>query len=224
MRHRISCAVTIAVASLVLLAISTPGILAGPPLVCFPFQIGNARSLPWSSGDWNSPKADYDTRRLADDTLMLLGDETPVIVRMETIRRATLYGRQNLGAARELLARVKARALKDEKGRGNGLHLFDYGYLLETYRQASLLQDDKEVAGESGYARVVDAIALRGSDPQMEFAAALITVWPRKEVYQQHLRKSVAGAAGDALLADNLVSHFPDQSSSLKTQRAGVAR
>jgi hypothetical protein len=219
---------TIAVVSLVLLAGSVPDSLAGTPLTCFPFDIGSARSLPWSTGtnrsDWNTPKADYDTRRLADDTIGLLGDRMPVIVRMETIRRAALYGRQNPAAAQDLLAKVKARALTGEKGKGNALYLFDYGYLLETYNQVSLFQGDKKGAGEHGYSHVLEAIALRGGDPEMEFAAALITVWPRQESHQEHFRKAVAGAAGDALLSDNLISHFPDRTASLKELRAGLPR
>jgi hypothetical protein len=232
MKHRISCAMTAAFAGLVLVAVSVPGLLAGPPLTCFPFQIGDARSLPWSTSanqrDWNAPMSDYDTRRLADDTLMLLGEQTPVIVRMETIRRAALYGLKDAAAAQELLARLKARALKNEKGKGNALYLFDYGYLAETYKQASLHQGDKKgfssSSGENGYARVLEALALRGNDPEMEFAAALITVWPRQERHQEHFRKAVTGAAGDALLTDNLVSHFPDRGASLTELRASVSR
>jgi len=64
--------------------------------------LDDTKSLPWTAStnpkDWNTRKADYDTRRLADDTLALLSDQTPVIARMETLRRAALYGRKNAAA------------------------------------------------------------------------------------------------------------------------------
>ena len=60
---------------------------AGPPLLCHPFDIGGAASLPWGKG-WNVADRQYDTRRLSADTLGLLGAQTPVIARMETLRRA----------------------------------------------------------------------------------------------------------------------------------------
>src|SRR5215467_5360912 len=65
--------------------------MAGPPLICHPFEIGNARSLPWGGTDWRAVKHDYEINHLVGDTLALLRPETTVIVRMETIRRATVY-------------------------------------------------------------------------------------------------------------------------------------
>ena len=45
-----------------------PVVLAGPPLICHPFEIGNAKSLPWSGSDWNlSGNERYDTKALAQD-------------------------------------------------------------------------------------------------------------------------------------------------------------
>src|SRR5205085_9746344 len=65
---------------------------AGPPLICHPFEIANAQSLPWSNpSEWRAVKGDYDLNRLVNDTLALLTPNTPVIVRMETMRRATVY-------------------------------------------------------------------------------------------------------------------------------------
>ncbi len=43
---------------------------AGPPLICHSFDIGQARSLPWVSHNWNlSGGENYDTKNLASDTL-----------------------------------------------------------------------------------------------------------------------------------------------------------
>jgi len=59
-----------------------------------------------------------------------------------------------------------------------------------------------------GYAMVKKAIALRGDDPQMEFAAALITLSGPRDEHAQHAQKAIAGAKMDALLAENLARHF----------------
>src|SRR5207302_10108101 len=84
---------------------------AGPPLICHAFEIGQAKSLPLASRSWNlSGSENYDTRNLAKDTLEILVPDTPVLVRMETLRRATLYARKDTVAAKELLALLYARA------------------------------------------------------------------------------------------------------------------
>src|SRR5437867_13087151 len=84
---------------------------AGPPLICHAIEIGNAKSLPWTSHNWNlSGGETYDTKNLVRDTLDILGPNIPVLVRMETLRRATLYAGQDPVAAKELLAKLHARA------------------------------------------------------------------------------------------------------------------
>ena len=92
-----------------------PLALAGPPLICHAFEIGQAKSLPLASNSWNLSGAEnYDTKNLASDTLEILKPDTPVLVRMETLRRATLYGRKDPLAAKELLTRLHARATSAE--------------------------------------------------------------------------------------------------------------
>src|SRR5260370_344527 len=67
---------------------------AGPPLICHTIEIGQAKSLPWISHDWNlSGGENYDTKNLVRETLDILGPDTPVLVRMETLRRPPLYAR-----------------------------------------------------------------------------------------------------------------------------------
>ncbi len=68
--------------------------------------------------------------------------------------------------------------------------------------------DANPASGVDGYALVKKAIALRGDDPQMEFAAALITLSGPREEHAQHAQKAIAGAKADALLAQNLATHF----------------
>src|ERR1700674_5165871 len=190
---------------------------AGPPLICHTIEIGQAKSLPWISHNWNlSGSENYDTKNLVRDTLEILGPNTPVLVRMETIRRATLYARKDPLVAKELLARLHSRATSAESsGHPDALAWFDVGYLAETYKQwigqkwMRVSNDEQNpAAGVDGYALVKKAIGLRGSDPQMEFAAALITLSGPQEEHRQHARKATAGAKTDPLLAQNLATPF----------------
>jgi len=194
---------------------------AGPPLVCHPFDIGGAKSLPWTSNTWNlSGKEDYDLSRLADDTLALLNSTTPVVVRMETLRRAALYARQDRFVQKELLMKLKSRAVDAEaKGHPDALAWFDAGYFVETLKQANMtfrngvepVYASNAATNIDGYAWVCKALRLRGDDPEMEFAAAIITSFPRQKSHDEHLRRAVAGATEGSLLARNLVLHYGDR-------------
>ena len=222
---------TVAIATLLLL----PQIArAGTPLICSPFDIGNAKSLPMGRNA-SDTKTDYDLSGLVADTEALLAPDTPVIVRMETIRRATLYAQRDGKVAKDLLEALKARAASDTvKGQADALAWFDLGYLVETYKQANMtwkkLPDGKydpvyqptAASGIDGYAYVLKAINLRGDDPEMEFAAAVITVWPRQKSYDAHLRRALAGANDGSLLARNLVTHFGQQASTIAELRSQV--
>ena len=195
---------------------------AGPPLICHTFEIGNAKSLPWISHSWNlSGGEDYDVKNLVRDTLDILGPDTPVLVRMETLRRATLYARKDPLVAKELLAKLHARATAAESsGHPDALAWFDVGYLAETYKQwigqnwMRVSKDEQNpAAGVDGYALVKKALALRGlsqngNDAQMEFAAALITLSGPRDAHREHAQKAIAGAKNDPLLAQNLATHF----------------
>lgn len=204
-----------------LLVIVTPAV-AGPPLICHAVDIGTASSLPWTSSGWNlSGQETYDVSHLVPDTLALLAPSTPVLVRMETLRRATLYAQKRTAVATELLMRLEARTRENPK---DALAAFDFGYLAEIYKQANWLQQHTDWlkasgGGETaranvamkidGYEWVRKAIALRGSDPQMEFAAALMTTDTARSEHDRHLQNAMAGAKADAMLARNLASRFP---------------
>src|SRR5580692_1565276 len=110
---------------------------AGPPLICHTLDIGNAKSLPWTDHIWNfTGNESYNLKSLVPDTLAILDSGAPVLVRMETLRRATLYARQNPQIAKELLTKLVARATASENaGRPDALALFDAGYLAECYKQ-----------------------------------------------------------------------------------------
>jgi hypothetical protein len=147
--------------------------VAGPPLLCHPFDIGTARSLPAGTGDWRATDPAYDVTHLVDDTLALLGPETPVIVRMETLRRATIYAADHPQIAAALLARLRDRAQVPRADAG--LAVFDFGYLVETYRQAAPIfkRAIADIGDVNGYQLVLKARALH-SDAAMDYAAQLI--------------------------------------------------
>jgi hypothetical protein len=176
--------------------------LAGTPLVCFPFDIGNARSLPIAHTGYGAPDPKYDASQLVGDTIDLLAARTPVIVRMETIRRAALYARAYPGRATELYDALQQRARVSSPDGPNAV--FDFGYLVETYRQAGV----KVGNDVDGYVWIQKAIALT-NDPQMEFAAALVTAWPKRSTHPDHVRKATAAAPNDQLLNRNLADHVP---------------
>jgi hypothetical protein len=184
---------------------------AGPPLICHPIEIGQAKSLPWI--DWNQKgTGGYDLKNLTRDTLAILDLSAPVLLRMETLRRATIYARQDPQVAKELLTRLQARAATStDSGLSEALAWFDVGYLIETYQQWIGKAEPNPAAGLDGYAWVKKAVRLRGQDPEMEFAAALITLTGPESDHREHARKAMAGAGNDPLLAQNLASDFHSQ-------------
>ena len=186
--------------------------LAGPPLLCHPFDIGSAASLPWSgSSSWFDGKADYRLGNLVGDTDALLGPSTPVVVRMETLRRAAIYASRDPQVASALLERLAAKAQNSK----TALALMDVAYATEALRQIT------QIGGVTGYKDRVPAIAdlVRDRDgwqqmkaslaaapdnPGLEFAAALIAAGKDRGAYADHARKARAGAQKDALIARNL--------------------
>ena len=184
---------------------------AGPPLICHPIEIGQAKSLPWVEFNHRG-STDYDLKNLSRDTLAILDSHAPVLVRMETLRRATIYARQDPQVAKELITRLQARAAKSDVARhSDALAWFDVGYLAEAYKQWMGKGEPNPAAGLDGYNLVRKAISLRGSDPEMEFAAALITLPSPDSVHRNHVQKAMEGAKNDSLLAQNLASTFNNE-------------
>ena len=198
------------------LAISTVAVLlgfttfaqAGPPLICHPIEIGEAKSLPWVEFN-HKGISNYDLKNLSRDTMAILNSPTPVLVRMETLRRATIFARQDPRAARELITRLQERAANsDAAGHPDALAWFDVGYVAEAYKQWLGKGEPNPAAGLDGYSLVRKAISLRGSDPEMEFAAALITLSGPENAHRDHVQKAIAGAKKNSLLAQNLAAYF----------------
>ena len=211
-----------------LLALLPAAAQAGPPLICFPMSIGEARSLAWGSGSgWNTPRPDYDRARLAEDTLALLGPETPVLVRMETLRRAAIYASSDSAAAKRLFDALRGRVAHASGGKADPLAQFDLGYAVEAYRQTRPMRGSVLAAdpSEDGYALVRQALAARGPDAEMEYAAALITCdRDRRSLSDKHLQAALTGTREGSLLSRTLAAHQPLWGDRIQGFRAAAAR
>jgi len=198
---------------LAVLALAMPA-LAGPPFVCHPFEIESAESLPWgASNNFMAMRDDYDFHRVVLDTEKLLTPSTPTLVRMETLRRASLYASRDRTVAEQLLAMLMGRVTAAEKaGHPDALALFDAGYIVESLSE--LEQFGIHMKAFAGLERVLAGVtypfesrplleksaALRPGDASIEFALALLSPADRTS----HLKNAQAGAKQDQLLASNL--------------------
>jgi len=132
------------------------------------------------SSEWSQPRADYDVAHLTADTTALLVPATPVVARMETLRRAVIYASLDKAAAAQLLSRLTERA------RINDAYAWlDAAYLTEAMRQIGRLgqsaafRDSAPWVAElvrivDGLAMIDKALLLKPDDAGLEFAAALI--------------------------------------------------
>jgi hypothetical protein len=190
---------------------ATPA-LAGPPLICFPFQVDGGKLIAWGTGSgWNTPDRSYDIKRLIADTDAVLTSDAPVLTRMENMRRATIYAMRDPHIAEELLKTVIARALATTT---DSRAWFDAGYLIESYKQAGHLRDNRkpelnawaavdETIRIDGYNWVKKAMAMTAPSAEMEFAASLMT---QGTVASAHRAKAVAAAPKGSLVARNIAA------------------
>jgi hypothetical protein len=188
---------------------------AGPLLICHPFVTDGAPSLPWSGGpDWHAPDRHYDVRHLTADTLALLGPDAPIVARMETLRRATIYAAGDPQASADLLRALLARTrTRSSDPRETALASFDAGYLIESYRQHFVVDKVDMLAAYErggppldGYALVAKAIALSPTDAAaMELAASLMA--PDHAASKRH-REAAAAAGPSSLVAANIRAIF----------------
>ena len=194
--------------SLVALVLVASPALAGPPLICHPFVTESGKLIAWGSGNgWNSPDRSYDIKKLVADTTDALTQDSPVLTRMENLRRATIYAMNDAAVAEQLLRALMDRALSTTN---NGSAWFDVGYLVEAYRQGEHLRADRKNAAKwaavdatirvDGYGFVKKAIAQLGPSAEMEFAASLMT---QGAVADAH-RARAAKAGPGSLVAKNL--------------------
>jgi hypothetical protein len=182
--------------------------LAGPPLLCHAFDIGDAKSLPWISHGWNlSGTESYDTKNLSADTLSILDGNSTVLVHMETLRRAALYAQRDSFAAKQLLLKLIARA---NDGNTAAIANFDAGYFAATLDQLHWINKafSNPAQGLDAYGLIKKALQARPNDAQLNFAAALVTLDGPVPQQREHAQKTIAGAHADPLLARNLSTHF----------------
>ena len=203
----------IAIAAICML---TTTAFAGPPLICHAIDIGGAKTLPPVDLNYHKGDGGYDLNNLTRDTLAILDSNAAALVRMETLRRATIYARQDPQVAKELLTRLRARASNSNSD--GALAAFDFGYLVESYKQWMGANEPNPARGIDGYAWVKQAIEKRGSDAEMEFGAALITLAGPESAHRDHVQKAMIGSKTDSLLARNLAATFRNETvSSLLT-------
>lgn len=200
------------VALFALVVLATPA-LAGPPLICHPFIAEGGKLIAWGSGNgWNSPDRSYDLKKLVADTTSAVTPDAPILTRMENLRRATIYAMRDPKIANELLKTFMDRALHTTT---NDRAWFDAGYLIETYKQAVVIRElrDPSQAGWAevdetlkvdGYNFVKKAMAMTAPNPEMEFAASLMT---RQPISAAHRAKAIAGATKGSVLAKNLAAN-----------------
>ena len=199
--------------------LSAAPVLAGPPLLCDPFDTAGAPTLPWGGDGWNQARADYDLATLGERTEALLAPETPVVVRMETLRRAAIYASRDGAVLRDLAARLETRLKRADAPGARALALFDTGYFLETLQEIDRLQDyDMPGIGEvdrvvlralltqpDGHLRIDQALALLPDEPGLRFAAALVATADGRDTDQaRHAREARVGIGRDRLIALNI--------------------
>jgi hypothetical protein len=211
----------IAAALLAVLFLFATSALAGPPLLCHSFDIGSAKSLPWISHDWNlNGRESYNLNNLVSDTVALLDADSTVLVHMETLRRATLYAQKDPIVAKRLFITLVSRSDTAAQTPNAALASFDAGYLAEAFKQYELISKSTNDPAHNvdGYALIKKAIQLRGNDPQMEFAAALVTLSGPAADQADHAQKALAGSKSDPLLEHNLSTHFISPQSETMTE------
>ena len=184
--------------------------MAGSPLGCFPYQIGDHKSLPWG-GDAFDVAKDYDPAKVVTETLVLLKTEKDTLTRMETLRRATVYLSKDRARATELLAKLSWMALDAEATENKEWAagaLFDAGFLAACYAQMGVDVGFKMGVGDGlqGWAWVEKSLRYAPDDPAKQFAAALIRCH-QKGSYESYLARAVAGAEPGSALARSIESN-----------------
>ncbi|GJM21962.1 MAG: hypothetical protein DHS20C15_18770 [Planctomycetota bacterium] len=184
-------------------ALATP--LWGPPAICHPIDIGEARSLPWGDGAFELDER-YDRATLVADTAALLDTSADLLVHMETLRRAVILttglatrydpsAREKQDDAKALVKTLTARldhALQTPspegvpEARSIGHALFDLGYAY-----AALAQAGAPLGDDDGHARLLKAARLLADDAAAQLGVVLATCGygePNAQTWQ-HLDK-----------------------------------
>jgi hypothetical protein len=200
-------------------------VILGAPMICREFEIGEARSLPWERGQ--ATKSGYDRARLVDDVAAALATETDLVVRMETLRRATMYVGKDAKLAWELVGE-RSLALLDQTASGSkeSTAWFDVAFLVACFRQSGVDLDCRAGVADKidgyGYFKMgLERARVERNDQigTIEFAAAL-AAHPAmmrgggdeaaQERYRRHLDAARNSAPPGSLLEKNLATHLAD--------------
>ena len=208
---------------LAFLAGARPALAGYVTWLIYPFDIGKAESLPWGD-DESKGRADYALANLIPDTEALLTPSTPLVVRLETLRRAVIYASRDRRMADALLLTFTERARgASESSSRDALAFLDSAFVTDALWQIGqhsnppFTELSRQVKGlvrsAGGYALVQKGLALHPNDPAYEFGAALIAGVAHLggPEFTAHARKASAASARDALLARNLGRIYADQ-------------
>ena len=187
-----------ALLTIVVLVLVSVQVIAGPPLICHSIKVPEGQSLPWGEDAFTESKS-YDPSKVVQDTIELLKSTTPVLTRMETLRRASVYIDRDQVKADALLGKLMARALDSESVKSpDAMAWFDAGYFVQCLHQTSTPHSfgpgvTKGVGASAieGYSWVSKALAIAGSNADLEMAAALMTVDHRVPEHEQHLKQAI---------------------------------
>lgn len=210
-----------------------PGaLLAGPPLLCQPIEIGKAQSLPWGEGAWSNDQIKLSDAEFVALTLELLSADAGMLTRMETIRRAAVHAAERPTTAGAMLTSLRERLVKPD-GRGDSDARFNLGYMLATFEQMNIVADHNArgvsgrrrseltlIPGLDAYALVKEAAMDSERRDEIEFALALMTAHPRHPSHSEHLQNAMAAAENGTLLAVNLINHFGGRGETLSDLRS----
>ncbi|MFN0131644.1 MAG: hypothetical protein ACKVW3_03790 [Phycisphaerales bacterium] len=178
--------------------------VAGPPLLCFPYQCDETVSLA-------ETKRGKDHDGLVERTIKSLDEAKTTLGKMETIRRAVTAVGDNAALAHRLHERLLARALdasaeqKDAAGA-----LFVAGMWVATITQAGAKLDGEpgERYNMAGMAWVERAIEMDPGDAAKSFGAAVIAADKDRSIAQKHLKRAVAGAEQGSALARSIETNL----------------
>jgi hypothetical protein len=212
-----------ALSVLALLTAAQPALAGYVTWLIRPFDIGKAQSLPWGT-EWSRGRTDYVLSSLIPDTDALLTPSTPIIIRLETLRRAVIYASADRRIAERLLQTFTERArVAEQSERPDALAFLDAAFVTDALWQIGqhsnppFTELSRQVLGvvpaPDGYALVQKGLALHPDDPEYEFGAALIVGVRHlgEAEFIEHAGNAIAGAARDTLLLGNLDHIYADQ-------------
>jgi len=178
---------------------------AGPPLLCFPLDIGDAVSL--SVGTAGSATPDTKSpKEVVADAVALLRRSDDAVFHVETLRRFVLFSMQQGRPGRATLESLKTRVAEDllfeaagdaASRRREALGWLDLGVLDAAGRQAGLVDGDADPRFLEKAARVDPA------DPGVAFCVALAEFRPGRDGedarWAGHLVRLASGDAPESV-------------------------